>query len=245
MIEFYNLNGYPNKIYNEDYILNGIRVMKKYLFPALENQSCKDFIWVLMIGDKANLTYIEKIIDFNNSFVYKIIYQKDIKGYIREKSKGFNYLITTRIDYDDGIYFDAVNDVRKVIKMKKPIFLHGFNRGLYFFEFNGKYYDYYHNYNNDGVMSIFFSLIINLNEVDDAYSILDLGDHRYIRKKLIKEYKSFGINKLEYEPSIFDERPNKFIYVRQKYSGSFNSTGIIPKHLKERKINLSLFYGIY
>ena len=244
MIEFYKLNGFPNKIYNDDYILNGIRVMKKYLFPALESQSCQNFIWILMIGNKANITYIESIMDFNNTFNYKIVFKKDIKKYVREKARGFDILITTRIDYDDAIYYDAVNDIRKIINLNKPIFLHGYNRGLYFFEFNGKYYDYYHNYNNDGVMSIFFSLIINLNRVNDTYTILDLGDHRYIRKELIKKYKSFGIKELNYEPALFDERPNKFIYVRQKYSGSFNQIGKnISNHLKERNFNLSLFYG--
>ena len=34
----------------KDYTINGIRVMKKYLLPSLENQSCKDFIWILMLG---------------------------------------------------------------------------------------------------------------------------------------------------------------------------------------------------
>jgi len=243
LIVFYKLNGFPNKMYDDGYILNGIRVMKKYLFPSLENQKCKNFTWILMLGNKANITYIESIINFNNSFDYKIIYQKDIKKYVREKARGFDILITTRIDYDDEIYFDAVNDVRKTIYMNKPILLHGYNRGLYFFEFNGKYYDYYHNYNNDGVMSIFFSLIINLTKVNDTYTILDLGDHRYIRKRLLEKYKLFGIKELDYEPTIFDEGRNKFIYVRQNYSGSFNQTGTISKNLKERKLNLSIFYG--
>ena len=243
MIEFYKLNGFPNKMYDDNYILNGIRVMKKYLFPSLQNQSCKNFIWVLMIGNKTNITYIESIIDFNNSFEYKIIYQKEVKKYVREKAIGFDILITTRIDYDDEIYFDAVNDIRKIINVNKPILLHGYNRGVYFFEFNNKYYDYYHNYHNDGVMSIFFSLIINLIKVNDTYTILDLGDHRYIRKELLKKYKSFGVKELNYEPAIFDNRPNRFIYVRQNYSGSFNQTGVILDHLNERKMNFSFFYG--
>ena len=59
MIEFWPLEDFSKKIYREDYILNGIRVMKKYLFPSLENQSCKQFIWVLMVGDKANITYLK------------------------------------------------------------------------------------------------------------------------------------------------------------------------------------------
>ena len=50
----------------------------------------------------------------------KIIIKYD-KAYIRNISKGYHILITTRIDYDDQIYYDAVNDVRKAININKPI----------------------------------------------------------------------------------------------------------------------------
>ena len=209
------------------------------------NQSCNNFIWVLLIGNKANKTYIESLLNFNNSlnFQYKVIYQEDIKYYVRNITKGFDILITTRIDYDDSIYYDAVNDIRKEINMKKPMLLHGYNRGVYFFEINGKYYDYFHSYKNQGVMSVFCSLITILKEVNDFYTILDFGDHRYIKKKLLKEFKSFGIKRLNYDPGIFDSGDPKFIYVRQKYSGSYNQTNLIPKHLKEKNFNLSRFFG--
>ena len=128
LIVSYSQYGFPNKLFREDYIPNGIRVMKKYLFPSLENQSCKNFTWVLMLGDKANITYIKTLFNFNNSFEKKIIYQKDIKNYVRNLTKGFEVLITTRIDYDDIIYYDAVNDVRKAININKPILIYGYNR---------------------------------------------------------------------------------------------------------------------
>ena len=65
------------------YIKNGIRVLKKYLFPSLNAQSCKDFILILTLGDDANMTYVKSHIDLNNSFVSIIIYRKDLKSYIK------------------------------------------------------------------------------------------------------------------------------------------------------------------
>ena len=85
-------------IHQKDYILNGIRVMKKYLLPSLENQSCKNFTWIIMLGNKANITQINELFNFNSSFKKKIIYQKDLKNYTRNKSKSFDILISTRID---------------------------------------------------------------------------------------------------------------------------------------------------
>ncbi len=242
LVEFYGLYGFPNKLYENDYIPNGIRVLKKYLFPSLENQSCKQFIFILMIGNKVNITYLKSLLGFNNSFETKVIYEKDIKNYIRNMSKGFDVLISTRIDYDDCIYYDAVNDVRKSININKPIFLYGYNRGVYYFESNNKFYDYFYNY-TDGVWSTFISLIIILNKVNDSYTIYDLGDHSYIKKNLLKSYKSYGIKELNYEPTFFDSGDPKFIYVRQKFSGSYNVSINIQTKLHEYNFNLSKFYG--
>ena len=241
-LKFYRQYGYPKNLYRKEYIPNGIRVMKKYLFPSLENQSCKNFIWVLMLGKEANISYVKSLLNLNNSFKSIVIYEKYLKNFIRNITRGFDVLITTRIDYDDEIYYDAVNDVRKAIYINKPMILYGYNRGVYYFETNNKYYDYYYG-NKDGVWSVFISLIIVLNKVNDTYTVYDLGHHAFIIKKLIKEYKSYGMKILNYEPAIFDDGDPKFIYVRQKYSGTFNYTIGIPNKKKAHNFNLNKFYG--
>ena len=226
---------------SKEYILNGIRVMKKYLLPSLENQSCKDFIWILLIGNEANIVSIKSLVNFNNSFQWYVIYEKDIKNFLKNITKGFDILITTRIDYDDRIYYDAVNDVRKEITINKPIFFHGYKRGLYFFELNNKYYDFECKMNN-GAFSVFESLILVLNQVNGIYTIYDFRPHFKVIKKLIKNYKSYGIKQLNYEPGIFDSGAPKFVWVRQKYSYTNNS--LIKKFLKiNNNFNLSKFYG--
>ena len=39
-----------------------------------------------------------------------------------------------QIVINNCIYFDAVNDVRKIINIKKPILLHGYNSGSFYHE---------------------------------------------------------------------------------------------------------------
>ena len=237
------LNNFKRIINTKKYILNGIRVMKKYLIPSLEKQSCKNFTWILIIGNEVNITFVQSLTNFNNSFKKDIIFLKDVKNYVRNITKGFEVLITTSIDYDDRIYYDAVNDVRKVINMNKPAILHGYKRGVYYYELNGKYYDFYRNYRNKGAMSIFLSLITVLNKVNDTFTIYDLGSHVRVRKKLMKKYKSFGIKELNYEPAIFDSGEPKFVWVRQKYSGSLLKSQKKLKKLKLISFNLGNFYG--
>ena len=243
LVEFFNKFDFEKKIYKDEYIINANRVMKKYLFPSLENQICKDFIWVLLIGNKANITKVTNFLNLNLPFQFTIIYLKDIKNYIKDISKGYEVLITTRIDYDDQIYYDAVNDVRKSINIHKPIQLYGYNRGVYYFESNNKYYEMDRTFNKDGIMSIFASLIIILNKVKNIFTIYDLGDHSSIRKNLLKNLNIFGIKELKYDPGNFDSGSPKFIWVRQKLSGSYQYTINIPNISKETYFNISEFIG--
>ena len=230
-------------IYTEDYLDNGIRVLKKYLIPSLENQSCKDFTWILMLGNKVNMSNIKPLIDFNTSFDIKIIYKKDIKHYITNISKDLDILITTRIDFDDVIYYNAVNDVRKEIDLNKPIFLHGYNRGVCYLETENKYYEYYNDFKGKGVTSIFVTLILNLKKVNETISIYELGEHTFVKRTLLKKYQSYGIKELNYIPAFFDDTGQKFIYVRQIYSGAIKNIRRLKRGKKPIDFNLSIIYG--
>jgi len=172
----YSFGGINNL--TKDYTLNGIRVMKKYLLTSLESQSCKDFIWILILGNDANKAFLKSLFNFNSSFKWYIIYKKHFKKYIKNITKDFDILITTRIDYDDRIYYDAVNDVRKQININKPIFFHGYNRGVYFFEGDNKYYDFEHK-TKEGAFSVFESLIISLKKINGIYTII-ISDNKIL-----------------------------------------------------------------
>ena len=243
IIPFYKPYNFTEKIYNTDYFFNGIRVMKKYLLPSLQIQTCKDFIWILIIGNKVNITKVKSFIKHDLSFKTIILFEKNFKGFLKKITKGYDVLITTRIDYDDRIYYDAVNDVRKYVNINRPISLYGYNRGIIYFEFNNKYYNFYKNYRNKGTMSIFVSLIIVLNKVNDTYCVYDLGHHNVIRKTLLNRSKSFGVKRLNYEPANFDYGDTKFVWVRHNYSGQFQITLNALKHLKSFNFNLNNFYG--
>jgi hypothetical protein len=242
MIEFYLKDGFPEKIYTKKYIKNGIRVMKKYLIPSLNYQSCKDFIWMLNVGDKANITYIKSLLNLSLPFKSVIIYNKDHKKFIKNITKRADILITTRIDYDDRIYWDAVNDVRKAVNKSKPVFLYGYDKGFFYFEELDIYTIFFKRYKNKGTMSIFQSLIIFMNKVNDSYTIYDMGGHTIARKFILKNYKKLGLKNLDYEPAYIEVNIPKFVWVRQKYSGTLKDYNK-PKS-KPLNFNLDEFYGI-
>ena len=245
MVKHSRLKNFVKIIYKKEYILNGIRVLKKYLIPSLDNQSCKQFIWILLLGDKANKMFIKSLLGTNNLFESELVYQRDLKRYIKNKSKGYDVLITSRIDYDDRIYYDAVNDVRKEIDINKPMMIYGYDKGAHYYEIENKYYEFYHTYNNFGCMSIFVSLITILNKTNDTYNIYDLGTHVRVKKVLLQKYQQFGIKSLNYEPAVFESGTAKFVWVRQNYSGDLQYSERIKKRLKEYEFDLNKFYGKY
>ena len=244
IIELPKSKEFTKNIYSKEFILNGFRVMEKYLLPSLESQTCNDFVWILMIGNKVNKTYIESILDFNSSFRYKIIYKNEFQNYLKNVSKAYDVLIQTRMDYDDRIYYDAVNDIRKVININKPILLHGYNRGVLYFESNKKYYELYNKKGNEGALGLFLSLILftnNTNKLNHILTIFEIGNHWKSRKTLLEKYKSYGIKELDYDPAVFDSGGEKFVYVRQKYSHSYNYHLKRIELLKEQNFNLNQF----
>jgi hypothetical protein len=73
--------------------------------------------------------------------------------------------------------------------------LYGYNRGLIFNEnLNEYYYFDFTSWSKRGVMSIFISLIIVLDRVNDVYTIYDLGIHDRVRKELFKRHKFNDFN---------------------------------------------------
>ena len=227
---------------NEEFAPNAKRVLNKYLLPALERQKCKDFIWVLMIGNQADLSYYKSFFNFHNSFKSELVYEKDIKNYLKNIVNGYDVLITTRIDYDDIIYYDAVNDVRKKIDINKPIFIHGYNKGYIHYESEDKYYDYDTIFGDNGVASQFISLVYFINNVNDTYNVYDLGDHSAIKSNFFKIYKSFVINDINYNPCEFDNSIQKFIWIRQKYSSYLKFQNKLKPGYKLINFNSSTIY---
>ena len=92
-------------------------------------------------------------------------------------------------------------------------------------------------------MSVFANLIIIIKKVNALYTIYDLGAHQYVRTNILKNYKKYGINELNYYPAIIDSGDPKFIWGSQKFSSGYNNTIKLQKRLKEYNFNISKFFG--
>lgn len=119
----------------EDWLENSVYLMDKYCRPSLKNQTVKDFD-ILTLVDKSvnkygNILDNEKILKFDSESDLTTIWEgnenglmiKTINEYISKNYKDYTYILLTRLDRDDVIRFDFLENVRKNINGNKEQYI--------------------------------------------------------------------------------------------------------------------------
>ncbi|RED48383.1 glycosyltransferase [Seonamhaeicola aphaedonensis] len=96
-------------------------LFETYCFPSLQNQTNKDFKWLVFFDETTPQIYRDKNTALNTIFKNFIpIYVKNfetfhitVPQFVKDHSeKGVNYVITTRLDNDDCFHKDAVKTIQ-------------------------------------------------------------------------------------------------------------------------------------
>jgi len=157
---------------------------------------------------------------------------------LEENSKNKKYLITTRIDHDDLIYYNAVQEIQSKCNENIPFYYNGYDKLITMINNDYKHYKFHPNYREIGSIAIFQSLIVNKKIIDKIYNIYELGNHT---RQKISFINLFKINKLEYEQNYFHVNHMKdcCIYIKhsfnQKLRKKWHRT---KKRIKKKNIGL-------
>jgi hypothetical protein len=208
-----------NSLLNPEVINYRMQLMIKYLYTSLNNQSNLNFTHVILIHDELPDEYIKKLYNIPTKFDKIIIKKNELSNIIKPLYDECDFLITSRIDDDDMIYFNAVDDVQKIINENTTIKIYGYQNGCTMIDGSNELYSFKKT-TNSGMIAILLSLIINTKKVNPL-TIYGLGNHTKIKNKILENYSKFGIDKL---PTDF-WHPNltinpAWIYVRHKKSDS-------------------------
>ena len=223
LIRFYCLEMMPkNKLFDENLLNKGIDIFTKFTLKSLENQSNKNFEIIIIIHNEINSNHpsIKKLLKLKTILKLKILKLKELQSYINNNSKNINYLITTRIDHDDLIYKDAVEEIQNKCNKNIPLYYNGYNKLITMIGNDIKNcYKFYPNYKGLGSISIFQSLIVNKIKINKLYNIYDLGNHANQKMKFIDIYKK---NNLEYKEIFFNINhiEDCCIYIKHKFNHS-------------------------
>lgn len=114
---------------DEKWMEERLELFENFCFPSVVNQSNKNFKWLLFFDTNTSEKFrqkISKIID-NNSLVIPFYidgmpkFQESILFYLNQNTIDREFLITSRIDNDDCIHKDFINEIQK--KFNKQEFL--------------------------------------------------------------------------------------------------------------------------
>lgn len=223
LIRFYCNEMMPKKkLFDKNLLDNGIDVFNNFTLKSLENQSNKNFEIILIINNEININHpsIKKLLKIKTILNLKILKNKEMKSYIYNNSKNFDYLITTRIDHDDLIYKDAVEEIQNKCNKNIPLYYNGYDKLITMIGNDIKNcYKFYPDYHGWGSMSIFQSLIVNKIKINKSYNIYDLGNHTKNKIKFINLYKE---NNLEYKEIYFNinHMEDSCIYIKHNFNHS-------------------------
>ena len=221
-------------------------IFKKFAYPSLLSQSNQNFVVLLMVHDNIpEVVYDELLLLVKDNDNIRLIKNSEIDSRLNDKvyllssaltnyisddinTNQYDYLITSRFDYDDMLYSDAVHDIQTSITEDTLIKYFGFKNGCTLdynknelFKFNKK--------SDVGLISIGLSMIVNLNVYNNLSFNVYWGHHSKMRDEFIDK-KLPEINEVyelsdEYLNStdFWEAKETKFpawVYVRHNESKS-------------------------
>ena len=233
LIRFYCLTMMKKeKLFSQEFLDNGVNIFEQYTLKSLENQSNKNFEIIMIIHNEIDLNHksIQKLYKIKSSLKINIIRYNEITSFIEANSKNQKYLITTRIDHDDLIYNGAVEEIQNKCNENIPLFYNGYDKLITMIK-NDIYnsYKFYPNYKGLGSISIFQSLIVNKEKINQLYNIFQLGGHSKLKGTFIKLYKKHN---LEFKEEYFNlnHLEDCCIYIKHEFN---HSSHIKPRHKKK------------
>lgn len=214
----YDFNVLPEgTIFDEKFLNNAIDIFKKTCIRSLENQTCKDFELLVLINDNISKNH-PSIIKLNDlckttSFVSKVLKLNELNI---QNDNTYDYIITSRIDYDDFAKFDAVEEIQSTTS-DLPYVVFGYLNGIAIKDVNdiNTCLEYLPTYGNNGPMSVMATLIVNTKTCKQFLTIIDLINHAILHKTLKKVYEE---NDIEYDD-------NAYVLVKDRLSYLYVNTG--------------------
>lgn len=262
-----NLGMHTSNLFDVDRLNFRLEIFSKITLLSIINQSFKDFKWIILYDKQLPLEILDKlkILIEPYNFIYLEEYTGWNKGYLNPYNKYLNndYVITIRIDDDDGITKKFIENVYNKAKKFKNDF-------LLISHINGLYWSYSCNLDY-GItikktypfIGVGTALLVNRNLLpitiyfhDHSKILESLRMLRTYNKKNNKIYQTFISNKIELNKiekilnktiSVQISSPNSFLRTFHSNNDS-NFSKTVEYHLnkKDKKLNNDIYnnFGI-
>lgn len=234
--------------------------LAKNILKSLENQTNKDFELVFIANpkyfDNPKYEFVFSTLQDFTTLPLKFIKPADVPALLKEAYEKYDFVIQTKMDFDDFVYKDAVADTQSKIDADKNMLTYGYGKG-YIYSKNELYVflptERGYLTNNDGYFSAFYSLILKSSFAKTLPVINGLN-----HAKVITNLKSiFEKNNIEFPENVYQRNDsiNGIIYFRHESAREHllghgktkgkkpltNEDGLTKKQLEE---DFAFFYDL-
>ncbi len=227
--------GLGDKIFDETIIQNGINYVNSYFIPSLNNQTNKNFDIIFIVNDEHDIenSEIKNLNNIKTEIKYHILKNSEYIEFCKNESKGYDWLILTRMDYDDLVKNTAVEEIQTIISNNDmyDLLCYGYNTGYTMFKKNLYVFDK-PGYNKYGYFSIFESLCIKINSNVDLFDIY-FFNHTQLKKEVTNIGKS---KQLKYLIPPESNSQDNFVWVRHENTGTELLSGVKAFNLRLKKL---------
>lgn len=144
----------------EVWLLERIKLFRDFCYPTIVRQTCQNFTWLLFCR-KDTPAHLKELLqkEFETADIH-FIFTNSMKESTEEYSRGYRYVLTTRLDNDDGLnplYIERVQGYfDKFVKDGHAALLVNFGKGYKYVTGNGRLYR--HEKDNAAFMTLFEDL---------------------------------------------------------------------------------------
>ena len=213
---------YPYNVLDVDFLVSQVPLVRN-LFSSLENQTNKNFELYFLMNPKIDKDPKYEVIlttlrDSTTLPIKFIINYKEWFSLLKNSLNEYDFVIQSRMDIDDFIYKDAVEDTQSKIAECDSVLAYGYCRGYTYID--GELYNHYNIWNKNGHINIFESLILNSSSVKKwSSSCLNMRNFYHHEFKVMMR-ETFEKNNVEFKDSMFQQNlsTKAYIYFRHNFS---------------------------
>ena len=222
IIRFFPYQGsrFPHDVLDINFLATQLPLAKNNGLRSLENQTSKNFELIFLMNDKYFLDKKYEFIftELKASVTVPVRFVKDseMPSLFEEAYNKYDFVIQTRIDFDDFVFKGAVADTQNKVNECNDILSYGYCKGYTYIY--GELFSFYGYVEGSGHHSTFPSLILKSSFAKKIpYVSIYRFPHALVHYKLKEFLESNGI---EFSESMFQQNHSidAFIYYRHEAS---------------------------
>lgn len=229
---FFNFQrrGYSHDVLDIDFLSKQLPLAKNML-SSLENQTNRNFELVFLVNDKfvdnPKYEFIFSTLQSFTTMPLRFMKMDDIPQMVKEAYDNYNFVIQSRMDFDDFVYKDAIADTQIKVDDCENILLYGYCDGYEYI--CGELYGYDLRRSEKGHHSILQSTILRSSFAKNLPFIHPYSFDHTKAKSILKEF--LEKNGIEFSESMFKQNlsAKAYIYFRHEFSQQLLVTNSVLK----------------